>query len=134
MAASQLELEKLVALGGKLDLKGADLKEWVEIERSQLKQQRAEEREQRARDREEENIRLDKLEKDRLERDRYNDEQMQSKRELDYQREREKLAFQRYQLELQLKMEVIKGLDNVGADYLSRSTDKGDAHILQYRS
>ena len=54
MATSQLELEKLITLGKDLDLKGTELRDWVDEQRDVLKRERDEERALQAKQREEE--------------------------------------------------------------------------------
>ena len=47
MATGQLELEKLLSIGKELDLKGPELRTWVDEQRDRLKEERNEERESR---------------------------------------------------------------------------------------
>ena len=119
MATSQLELEKLIALGKDLDLKGTELRDWVDEQRDVLKRERDEERALRVKQREEER------QQQQIEREEER-QQQQIERDRAEDANREKVK----QLELQKEIEVIKRdtAAATAAGHKGNNTGNGQGH------
>ena len=130
MATSQLELEKLIALGKDLDLKGTELRDWVDEQRDVLKRERDEERALRVKQREEERQqqqieREEERQQQQIEREEER-QQQQIERDRAEDANREKVK----QLELQKEIEVIKRdtAAATAAGHKGNNTGNGQGH------